>query len=286
MPEPEQTENTSKANSEKSTDFEKMVSLTTLLGKMFFSFGVIIYAMGFLAANIYFGKYGVQTASLLRANCFITGFWLIIPLFIISMAFYWVWYVIQSKSYKTKTKKIIGVFLILFAASAVLFQFCWGMKMYGINVTYKWSSVLCMALLIILFFAATAHLYREGEHKHRYRGTLWFIGWGAPLLLIAMIMYITLFAEHVYPDIPYFLGGAKPVTVQVFTDPNSEINSSFRKCGFSPKGDGVWEGNLLLATGDEYFFAVAGDPNEGLCIRTGEIRAIKYHSEFRVPRVR
>lgn len=148
-------------------------------------------------------------------------------------------------------------------------------------------GALVAMLAIVMFVMQLATIVKIPNETDLKKGEsnvlLWEHGKIHIVMSISMCMifipaYIYNFANNIYPKIPSCLGGAKPAKIQVFLDPNSEINSSFEKCKLSQINHGVWDGELILVTDSEYIFAVA-DANEALCIRKENIKAIKYYTQ-------
>jgi hypothetical protein len=91
-----------------------------------------------------------------------------------------------------------------------------------------------------------------------------------------------LFAKVIYPTIPSYLGGAKPVIIQVYIVPNSKINNSFKDCKLNQIDNGVGECTLILATDSEYVFAAKDNKiiTKVLCVKKQDVRAIQYSRYF------
>jgi hypothetical protein len=294
MSEPEQAKNTSKANSEKPTNFEQWVHLTTLLGKVILAIGATSYVLGILVVNLYLGKFGAITMSLVKVNYLLTGVLTLMPLlcwaFIIMIA---ILLLSGEGTFKeSKGKAYIGrkllwllvVMLFIFA----MWKLCFiALKILHVEITlYEWidhvTAALAVVLFTVMFTMNLATIIKIPYMSIRSRLNVLLRKVSFVVYISAVItffpVYILNFTENIYPKIPSCLGGAKPVSVQVFVDPNSEINISFGNCKLTKIGQGVWEGKLILATEDGYLFAVK-DANEALCISKQDVKAIKYYQE-------
>jgi hypothetical protein len=261
-----------------SQDFKKWVDITTLLGKLFFAVAAVSYILGLLAANIYFGQFGVSTISVIKANCFLTGAWMILFLLFSSIIVFSIRFFIKDKSFCK-----MALFLFIMIVLLLFVNYTLRSKL-GVETTKEWLYVLLCSLatvfIIMLFVSNVVNRVREEKES------LWDIGRdflyvAAHIILffVMLLTYTAIFTKYVYPSIPAYIGGGKPVKVHVFVDISSEINNSFKDCKLTNRGEGIWEGKLILVTDNEYFFAVE-DANEALCIKRQDVKAIKYYSKF------
>jgi hypothetical protein len=297
MSEPEQAKNTSKANSEKSTNFEQGVNLTTLLGKVILAIGATSYVLGILVVNLYLGKFGAITMSLVKVNYLLTGVLTLMPLLCWAVIIMIAVLLLSGEgiSKESKGKAYLGRKL-LWMLYVMIFIFAIWALFKALKVRYHVEITLIEGIGHVLMALATAffivmlmiqlatiikipNIIIKGSSnvflRIHSKGFIVAYIFG---FIVSFLVYIIYFTENIYPKIPSYLGGAKPVSVQVFVDPNSEINISFGNCKLTKKGQGVWEGKLILATEDEYLFAVK-DANEALCIRKQDVKAIKYYQE-------
>jgi hypothetical protein len=274
-----------KTNPQNSNELEKWEKIASLIGKVIFALGSTSYVLGILITNISIGRFGPPVVSLVKANYFLTGVWGLLPIYF-SIFVIGVILLICKSSWSIPKKVLVSIM------SLVILRFLVGsikvllIEFLEIKVGINWWILMLFSFLVsgavISYFLIDWLFYetvkpQKGREELLYRliianATLF-------IFIIFIVFYVYVFAWGIYPEIPFFLGGAKPVKVQIYVDPNSEINSSFEKCKLSQISQGVWGGKLIIEADNDYFFAVP-DTKEALCVKKQDIKAIKYSPEL------
>ncbi len=264
-------------------NYEKWSKIVVLISKFFLALATITYILGLLITNFYFGKFGVTTLSLLRANYLLVGSFGLIP-FIISI--YVGNLVLMSKKAmikynETKEKNyLVLVFFYLFL-SIVMMAFAIVMVNSVANIKMM-SSLYCLLYSLVIIAMIWSTFYLKGKIKSipdfkykKIHHSIYFHFGLVICLVICILLYSQIFSSHLYPSIPSYLGGVKPVLVDFYLDPNSVVNESFKSCGSDKDENKAWKVELILATDKEYILSV-GDDKHILWIKKDEIKAIRY----------
>jgi len=295
------------------TNLERLAKTVKSVGESFLFVGATSYVLGVIVVSIYLGIFNAPAMSLLKINYVLTGMWaLILLLFwviLICPAAYLI-YQVKSMKLQERCKWLIYIVAFLLLYGFYGYVFCWRLRKYlFIDMRFGWEAYVItlgtgLLVFVILLSQWAEKLWPEIERlvvsMPRFLPRQWVVKlisivkvlhvWHVPfakfcilLCVPAIPLYIYHFSFDVYTKIPFQFGGAQYVRVQIFIDPNSEIKYSFEELGLNPDPGkpGVWKGLLVFATDDEYLFcrdaneAGRKDANEVLCIKKGDVKAIK-----------
>lgn len=270
------------------TNLERLAKTVKSVGEIFLFVGATSYVLGVIIVSLYLGIFNAPMMSLLKINYVLTGMLALVPLLLVAIficSIIYLWYL--GKPIKQKQWKWF-VFIIRSVVVTVgyLYVFWWRLGRYlfkdiGLG---EFGLDTCVATLVAAFLVFIILLGQLAE-KFSRKNKAWLVPFAKFCTLLcvpAIPFYIYHFSLDVYSKIPFQFGGAKYVPVQIFIDPNSEINNSFGRCKLTKDKDkensGVWKGYLVFSTDTEYLFcreSTDTDANEVVCIKKEDVKAIK-----------
>ncbi len=239
-------------------------SLIESLSKLFAVALGSLYLLGFLVVASHLSRYGVSSFSVLQLQYLTAGVWALGPPVVLGAL------TLISRRFDERAAPAIagkynwrGFFISVFFTgipslvfTAVLIG---ALSQIG---AFTWGVL----ILLYVFYAATlnfAQMFWMSWRSEIEKETRWINrSHAAPFyltfLLVIVLGYAVWFSVHIYPLIPFSLGGGRPLTV-AFIEGDKKMPDEIQKTDRSAKRSIPYK--LLLST-DKYYVVVSLSPKE------------------------
>jgi hypothetical protein len=202
------------------SQFASELSAIESLSKVFASVLGALYLLGFLVVAINLSRYGVSSFSVLHLQYLVAGIWLLGPPVV------YAYLTLTSRRFEENAVPEVPrkfnfrrfVFSVLISGiPSLLFLILLG-SIPEVGAALTWAIV----WRVVLFYLLMVNCAQVFWMARQETGQLWWINrsHAAPFylafLFVLMLCYAAWFSVHVYPLIPFSLGGGKPLNVVFF----------------------------------------------------------------------
>lgn len=265
-----------------------------LITKVVVLFSFVIYATGLLVVNLWLGRHGYHSLSLIRVSYITAGFWvIIIPAILLLLGFVPNTFLEKSaRPPKHITGKKIVRLLLMRATIAVIAT---GGLIYLAAIVFfrkpadyiaainLWNIFATAGILVASAFVAFAAFHfasrfvleysKYVSSPFRYWHDRYYAGFSAFYAIGVAFGYVVFFAMVTYGQIPQAFGGGKPISVRAVLTTEGEIY--VRKILPSSEHENLHNHRfeLLIQTNEEYVFLVK---NVALAVKRDLVQAIAY----------
>jgi MFS family permease len=241
------------------------VSLIESLAKLFAAALGLLYLLGFLVVATYLTGYGVSSVAVLHLQYLIAGIWALGPPLLLGSLVFAVLRLDERAAPEVKGEFNWRRFAVSSVTSVVPSSLFFMILYLLPHVKQSVSpGAFIRQYLFFLAMVGCARFFWMSRHADTNKKTWWMNrSYAAPfylaLLLMIMLCYTLCFSVHIYPNIPFSMGGGEPLTV-VFFAGDREMPAEIQRPDPSAKRSIPYK--LLLAT-DKYFVVVLPCDKEG-----------------------
>ncbi|NMB56659.1 hypothetical protein GYA19_01825 [Candidatus Beckwithbacteria bacterium] len=273
------------------------------LTKLGLSGAALVYLAGFLVEFFHMSRYGVFHNELLKINYLVSGFLFLFPLVLIfillNFCIYYgkVVFDLIHKNPPTKQDrfKVIAVLLgsalvalmVTFVAAYLIYELFIGVFRTDSNYTplrffefyrFIWHNILYISTSFLFVFLVSILSYLTKKDVSESKAKKEYYGFMMQLILIfllsiSLFVQVNLFAQTIYPKIPYGLGGGEPIKIELIIErssPLADLNE------LKIKDDNLsLIGNLILASNSQYVVSSLDSSKTAFIIEKNSVLAIK-----------
>ncbi len=192
------------------------------VSKLFTISVATIYLFGFLVVMRHLSRYGVSSLTVLKLQYLVAGLWLVMPIVLFTVLYSSTEAINLLRPRTTLGRHIVGYALLKSVAGLVLLILAsFIISEFGFESVFRQGWKILLAFFGF-YLAIETLVWLNWTCWKRTRGTEasdipWWLDrnlriFYATLLGLVSLSYLSYFAVHVYPLIPYSLGGGKPLT--------------------------------------------------------------------------
>jgi hypothetical protein len=198
--------------------------------------GVTLYLAGLLVSLIYYSQFGIFSLEILRPQCVLIGIFMLFFYGLLPLA------ILTSISSLRPRRLQIATALLVLALIDLLVLFF----LRNDNQIALIAAITGLGLQVLLFcrrLAKGALIVTSPPESTR--------------LLILLPLLAIHYAEFIHPSVPGHFGGGKPMTVDVYTDPQDLPANRFTRSKNRDRANKYRDSyrlHLLYETGPDYYF--------------------------------
>jgi hypothetical protein len=227
--------------------------------------GAALYALGLLITSIYFLRFSILSIDLLRPQSIIVGLYFVLLYLLLPAVF-----LLLLTPLKWNTGVLVGFILLLVAKELALRLL--------VGTPPAAAVILILVLQLVAFVRLNLDRPKASEPLLRFEVVPKDV-----FAATAFVLLLVTFAATIYGSIPGYLGGGRPILVQVFTDTADLPSNRFMRTKNIPQINMAipsFRLNLLYESEDYlYFVAEARGRMKGYSImklRRDEVLRMDY----------
>jgi hypothetical protein len=155
-----------------------------------------LYLLGTLVSIVYYSRFSILSLDFIKAQAILVGCYVIVSYLVVPVATLW------AMRGVTNNLLIIGILLAVLAGSDALILFEAGSR----NVTFA----LALVTMLLLQFCCFVEVKGLSAPRLRLVPSKWRSA-------AVVVLFCVHFALTIFPGIPMYLGGARPLSVQIVT---------------------------------------------------------------------
>jgi hypothetical protein len=206
-----------------SSDVESLTKGTALVAG-------VAYVCGFIVVSSYLGQFGIYSVSLVRAEYIFAGFLSLIPLGCTCIVgALWYSYIVNSRLELRRLNVSSWREFLEWCVALILIGLLTSVS-FGVIVPegrefarHNWFPIAALATRALLLVTVNGAFLRNFQKEKRPLKPEAVASLAFPVIFTVLVLtsYLTFFAFSIYRDIPFALGGGRPLSVIFLLKPNS-----------------------------------------------------------------